>query len=79
MSTEHAQITIANLSNDGDHDKFAHYAEKADITEAFVTGIPIIALCGKIWVPTRDGAGFPVCPKCKEIFSGFSLGSNGQV
>jgi hypothetical protein len=53
---------------DGDHDKFAHYAEKEEILKAFVDGIPIIALCGKIWVPTRDPNGFSVCPKCKEIY-----------
>lgn len=52
----------------GDHDKFAHYADKADIVEAFVTGVPIMALCGKIWIPTRDPDGFAVCEKCKEIY-----------
>jgi hypothetical protein len=27
------------------------------------------ALCGKMWVPTRDPDRFPVCPQCKEIFA----------
>ncbi|MCL6551103.1 MAG: DUF3039 domain-containing protein [Acidothermus cellulolyticus] len=53
---------------DGDHERFAHYARKDDILEATVNGTPIRALCGKIWVPSRDPSRFPVCPECKEIY-----------
>lgn len=56
----------------GDHDKFAHYAPKVQITEALINGTPIMALCGKIWVPSRDPKGFSVCPECKEIFDQLS-------
>lgn len=65
------QVTV-NINKDGDHDKFAHYAHQDDIMEAFVNGIPIMALCGKIWLPTRDGAGFPLCKECKEIYAQLS-------
>jgi hypothetical protein len=27
-------------------------------------------LCGKVWVPVRDPARFPICPTCKEIYEG---------
>ncbi|MDN5727599.1 MAG: DUF3039 domain-containing protein, partial [Propionibacteriales bacterium] len=30
---------------------------------------PVIALCGKVWVPSRDPQRFPVCPECKEIWA----------
>jgi hypothetical protein len=50
----------------GDHDRFAHYCKKADITRALVTGEAIVALCGKKWVPTRDPSRFPICPTCAE-------------
>lgn len=63
------QHATAHVSQDGDHDKFAHYAEKDEIMKAFVYGVPIVALCGKIWVPTRDGEKFPVCPECNKIYS----------
>jgi hypothetical protein len=53
---------------EGDHDRFAHYADKDKITEAMVLGTPIRALCGKVWVPSRDASRFPVCPECKEIY-----------
>jgi hypothetical protein len=54
----------------GDHERFAHYVQKEKIVESAVTGSPVIALCGKVWVPGRDPKKFPVCPICKEIFDG---------
>ena len=53
---------------DGDHDLFAHYVQKEKILESAVTGKPVIALCGKVWVPGRDPEKFPVCPECKKIY-----------
>lgn len=52
---------------DGDHDRFAHYAQKAAVSRAYVTGEEIVALCGKRFVPTRDPSRYPVCPTCKDI------------
>lgn len=52
----------------GDHDKFAHYVRKNDITESAVTGKAVTAICGKKWVPTRLPDDFPVCPDCKRIY-----------
>jgi hypothetical protein len=67
--------TEADLRTDnGDHDRFSHYANKADITEAMINGTPVVALCGKIWVPSRDPKKFPICPMCKEIYDALFLG-----
>ena len=55
------------ITDDGDHDRFAHYVRKADIVRANVEGVPVVALCGKKWIPNRDPSGYPVCPTCKEI------------
>jgi hypothetical protein len=33
-----------------------------------VTGQPVTALCGKVWVPGRDPSRFPLCGTCREIF-----------
>jgi hypothetical protein len=55
-------------TEEGDHERFAHYAPKDKIMEAMVTGTPVRALCGKVWVPSRDPARFPLCPTCKEIY-----------
>ncbi len=53
---------------EGDHERFSHYADKDKIMEAMVNGTPVRALCGKVWVPSRDPKRFPVCPECKEIY-----------
>lgn len=57
----------------GESKQFAHYAEKNEITEAYVFGNSIVALCGKIFVPSRDPEKFPICKKCKEIIDSLFL------
>jgi len=58
----------------GDHERFAHYVRKEKILESALTGEPVVALCGKVWVPGRDPNKFPVCPICKEIYAGLRPG-----
>ena len=54
---------------EGDHERMAHIVFPADkLTEALVTGTPVIALCGKVWTPSRDPDRFPVCAGCIEVF-----------
>ncbi|WP_018655871.1 DUF3039 domain-containing protein [Actinomadura flavalba] len=70
--------TRPDLSHgDGDHERFAHYVKKQKITESAVSGSPVIALCGKVWVPNRDPKKFPVCPECKEIYESMQSGGDG--
>ena len=46
---------------------FAHYAESASVTEGYIMGTPVIALCGKVFVPSRNPERLRVCPACKEL------------
>lgn len=62
---------------DGDHERFAHYVDKNEMMESHVFGTPIKALCGKVWVPSRDAKRFPVCPECKEIYESLPDGDDG--
>ncbi len=62
------QTTPDLLTGDGDHERFAHYADKDQIMRSLVNGTPVRAICGKVWVPSRDPKKFPVCPECKEIY-----------
>jgi hypothetical protein len=60
----------------GDHDRFAHYVRKDQLTRALVEGTPVVALCGKKWVPCRDPERYPVCPTCQEVLAAIrNLGS----
>ena len=64
--------------DNGDHERFSHYAPREKITEAMVMGTPVTALCGKVWVPSRDPKRFPICPTCKEIYDGPGWSDDGD-
>ena len=69
QDTRVREDTKPDLSHgDGDHERFAHYVDKSKIVDSMVTGTPVTALCGKVWVPSRDPKRYPVCPSCKEIY-----------
>lgn len=65
-----------HVTDDGDHDRFAHYVRKEDIVRANVEGVPVIALCGKKWIPNRDPSRYPVCPTCQEIMAAIRARGN---
>lgn len=60
------------VSDDGDHERFSHYAPADEITVALIEGTPVVSLCGKVWVPHRDPQKYAVCPTCKEIYEGLN-------
>ena len=68
LDKELQELLEKELTEDGDHDRFSHYVKKDKILESAVSGKPVIALCGKVWVPGRDPEKFPVCPDCKKIY-----------
>jgi Protein of unknown function (DUF3039) len=61
--------------DEGDHERFSHYVPKDKLTEAMVMGTPVVALCGKVWVPSRDPERYPVCPECREIWESLDSGA----
>lgn len=65
--TEQTQEKIDQVEA-GDHERYSHFVKKDKIVESAVMGNAVIALCGKVWVPSRDPQKFPVCPTCKEIY-----------
>ena len=69
---------IEEQTEPGDHERFAHYVRKEKIMESALSGKPVIALCGKVWVPGRDPNKFPVCPTCKEIYEGLRDPQDGE-
>lgn len=51
----------------GDKDRYAHYVSAHRLATSRLTGQPVVALCGKVWVPTREVQNHPICPRCVEI------------
>lgn len=75
LGTLTEERTVPAETDAGDHERFAHYVKKDKIVESAVLGVPVIALCGKVWVPNRDPQRFPVCPECQEIFKALPPGA----
>ena len=50
----------------GDADRFAHYVSRDRIAESKMTGRPVVALCGQVWVPKREPRHYPVGPVCQR-------------
>ena len=40
----------------------------AKVMEARIYGTPVEALCGHVWVPSRDPKQLPMCQECKSIY-----------
>lgn len=52
-----------------DPNEMAHIVyPKEKVTEAYVLGNPVTALCGFTWVPSKDPQNKPVCQKCLDIW-----------
>ena len=62
MLEVHEETTPRTSHGDGDHERFAHYVKKEKILESALSGDPVIALCGKVWVPGRDPKPLPGLP-----------------
>lgn len=58
-----------NEATTQDPDEVAHIViPKAAWTEAIVMGTPVEALCGYVWVPSREAKDLPVCEGCKWVY-----------
>lgn len=47
------------------------------VLEARVNGTPVEALCGFVWVPSRDPRKLPVCEKCKSVYELYRTFNDG--
>jgi hypothetical protein len=66
------ELTDLDLDEDNE-ERLAHYAESSEVTEGYIMGTPVIALCGKVFVPSRDPEKLRVCPICKKIVEALFL------
>lgn len=68
MSKTAFETDTQPLLDSGDHDRFAHFVEKNLATESMVNGTPVVALCGKVWVPFRNPDKYKICSTCKQVY-----------
>lgn len=60
--------TPVTTDGDGDHDRFTHIVKGEELVDSMVEGQPLMALCGKTWVPSRDPDRYPVCKMCIDVY-----------
>jgi hypothetical protein len=49
----------------------------AKVLEARIYGTPLEALCGHVWIPSRDPKQLPLCDKCKDIYETYRMFNDG--
>ena len=49
----------------------------AKVLEARIYGTPLEALCGHVWVPSRDPKQLPLCEECKSIYEMYRAFNDG--
>lgn len=49
----------------------------AKVLEARIYGTPLEALCGHVWVPSRDPKQLPLCEECKSIYEVYRAFNDG--
>jgi hypothetical protein len=49
----------------------------AKVLEARIYGTPLTALCGHVWVPSRDPTQLPLCQRCKQIYEMYRAFNDG--
>ena len=45
----------------------------AKVLEARIYGTPLEALCGHVWVPSRDPKQLPMCQECRDIYDTYRM------
>ena len=49
----------------------------AKVLEARIYGTPLEALCGHVWVPSRDPKQLPLCEACKSVYEMYRMFNDG--
>jgi len=73
MSSVIEETELETTDADTGEPKFAHYADSVSVTEGYIMGKYVMAICGKLFIPSRDPLKFPICPSCKEIYESLLL------
>ena len=75
MEQQPATTTLTDEETETEDGPVAHIVKTkkgedaaAKVLQARIEGTPLEALCGHVWVPSRDPKQLPVCERCKDIY-----------
>lgn len=49
----------------------------AKVIEARIYGTPVEALCGYVWIPSRDPKALPMCQECRSVYDLYKSFNDG--
>lgn len=74
MSATVVESDVADPILDAEPPRVAHIVARENdadadtlVTTAYIEGTPLEALCGEVFVPSRDPKSLPPCERCLEI------------
>ena len=70
-------VEAPDLTGTDDEPEVAHIGRREEVNRAYVTGEAITALCGVVFVPTRDPSRYPVCKGCQDVLEKVRAGRSG--
>jgi hypothetical protein len=73
MMSQADVLDKTDKNNSDSEDHYAHYANAAKVTEGYIMGTPVIALCGIEFIPSRDPEKLEICSICKKIVEALFL------
>ena len=53
--------------------------DPSKVTEAYILGTPVEALCGHVFTPSKDPKALPICDTCKDIADIRTDGQGGEI
>lgn len=76
MSVDLEELIATETTQENEDPVYTHIIDRGDdersanaiVLEARVLGLPVTALCGHTWVPSRDPQRHPICEKCVEMY-----------
>jgi hypothetical protein len=84
MVTGPATTTVTEETTETEDGPVAHIVKTgpgedaaAQVLAARVEGTPLEALCGHVWVPSRDPKNLPMCQKCKDVYEMYRRFNDG--
>lgn len=69
---------VSDPETEHEQPRAAHIVRKKGLTEAYVMGNAVQALCGVIFVPSRDPEALPVCEGCLKVRAQIAAGREGN-
>jgi hypothetical protein len=59
-------IETSNFDTE-DAERFAHWVDANKADRAALRDGAVVALCGKVWKPSKNPDDYPICPQCEEL------------